>query len=68
MKYISNTKELSLVIEEDLPDVGAYYMCITPKETVSPIIYKMMWILAKGRPAKPSELHIIIGEKTVSNP
>ena len=44
------------------------YMCITPKKTVSPIIYKMMWILAKGRPAKPSELHIIIGEKTVSNP
>ena len=24
MKYISNTKELSLVIEEDWPDVGAY--------------------------------------------
>lgn len=24
MKYISNTKELSLVIEEDSPDIGAY--------------------------------------------
>lgn len=24
MKYLSNTKELSLVIEEDLPDIGAY--------------------------------------------
>lgn len=24
MKYESNTKELSFVIEEDLPDIGAY--------------------------------------------
>lgn len=24
MKYISSTKELSFVIEEDLPDIGAY--------------------------------------------
>ena len=38
-------------------------MCITPTETASPIIYKMMCILAKGKPAKPSELHSIIGKK-----
>lgn len=43
MKYISNTKELSLVIEEDLPDVGdlMHNQADTRHNAVKP--FKRVW-------------------------